>query len=361
MGGRGRLTSASDRAIAIKLVKEATDAGAREELACKELGISRRTLQRWRSDDAPKEDQRPIVKRPVPKNKLSEEEKKAVISMVNQPEFQSLPPSQIVPTLADEGVYLASESTFYRIMKSNEMQHHRGRSKKPMSKPISTHCATGPNQVWMWDITWLPGPAKGIYFYLYLILDLFSRKIIAWDIWLEESSENASILLRRGVLSEQCSLSLNPLILHSDNGSPMKGASLLQTLYSLGITPSRSRPRVSNDNPYAESIFRTCKYRPNYPASGFPDLTQAREWVLTFVHWYNLQHRHSGLNFLTPHQRHSGIGQEVLERRQSLYAEAKAAHPERWSGQARNWTLDDEVWLNPERVKEAKIQEKQTS
>lgn len=135
------------------------------------------------------------------------------------------------------------------------MQHHRGRSKKPCSKPISTHCATGPNQVWMWDITWLPGPAKGIYFYLYLILDLYSRKIIAWDIWIEESAENANLLVRRGVLSEQRQTSLCPLVLHSDNGSPMKGSSLVETLYQLGITPSRSRPRVSNDNPYAESIL----------------------------------------------------------------------------------------------------------
>ncbi|MBS4008094.1 MAG: IS3 family transposase [Clostridium sp.] len=297
------------------------------------------------------EDQRPIANRPPPRNKLSEEETRTVLSVVNQLKFQSLPPSQIVPKLADDGVYLASESTFYRILKDNQMLHHRGRSRKPTSKPISTHCATGPNQVWMWDITWLPGPAKGIYFYLYLILDLYSRKIIAWEIWLEESAENASILARRGFLSEQCSLSLAPLVLHSDNGSPMKGASMLETLYALGITPSRSRPRVSNDNPYAESIFKTCKYRPSYPVSGFLDLTQAREWVLNFVRWYNLQHHHSGINFLTPHQRHSGIGQKILLRRQRLYEEAKAAHPERWSKGIRNWTLDDEVWLNPERIK----------
>lgn len=300
------MTSALDCVMAIKLVKEATDAGAREEMACKELGISQRTLQRWRDCDAPNEDQRPIVERPTPKNKLSDQEAKAVINTVNQLRFQSLPPSQIVPILADEGVYLASESTFYRIMKDYKMQHHRGRSRKPTNKPLSTHCATGPNQVWMWDITWLPGPAKGIYFYLYLILDLFSRKIIAWDIWLEESSENASVLVRRWVLSEQRFLSSEPLVLHSDNGSPMK-------------------------------------------------------WVLEFVRWYNLQHRHSGINYLTPHQRHSGMGEEVLEKRQRVYQKARAAHPERWTGQARNWSLENEVWLNPETEKETKSQEKQTS
>ena len=343
------------------LIKEAVKTGAREKMACKELELSQRTLQRWRSDVTPLEDQRPCAKRSVPRNKLSEEESDTIITVVNQPEFQSLPPSQIVPILADQGIYLASESSFYRILNSRNMQHHRGRSKKPSNKPISTHCATGENQVWMWDITWLPGPAKGIYFYLYLILDLFSRKIIAWDIWMDESAENSSILVRRAVLSEHLIASSKPLVLHSDNGSPMKGASLLETLYLLGITPSKSRPRVSNDNPYAESIFRTCKYRPNYPSAGFTNLTQARTWVLAFVKWYNHEHRHSGLNFLTPHQRHSGIGQVILEKRKKLYENAKAAHPERWSKEIRNWTLNNEVWLNPERIQKSTSQEKQIS
>lgn len=355
------MISASDRATAIMLIKEATESGAREKMACKELEISQRTLQRWRSDATPLDDQRAFAGRPVPRNKLSEKETQGIVEVANRTEFQSLPPSQIVPILADRGTYLASESTFYRILKSHNMQHHRGRSKKPVSKPISTHCATAPNQVWMWDITWLPGPAKGIYFYLYLILDLYSRKVIAWDIWLEESAENASILVRRGVLSEQRSAVSQPLILHSDNGSPMKGAALLETLYSLGITPSRSRPRVSNDNPYAESIFRTCKYRPSYPAGGFGDLTQARTWVLAFVQWYNYEHRHSGLNFLTPYQRHNGLSQDILEQRRQIYEQAKASHPERWSGGIRDWTLDEEVWLNPERINTALPEEKQIS
>lgn len=362
MGGRrGRLISASDRIRAILLIKEATQAGAHEEMACKEMGISLRTLQRWRSDTSPLEDQRPFAEHPVPRNKLTETETQEIISVVNQPAFQSLPPSQIVPILADKGIYLASESTFYRVLRNHNMQYHRGRSKKPSSKPISTHCATGPNQVWMWDITWLPGPAKGVYFYLYLILDLYSRKITAWEIWLEESAENASILVRRGVLSEQRIISVKPLVLHSDNGSPMKGSSLLETLYQLGITPSRSRPRVSNDNPYVESIFRKCKYRPNYPMAGFKDLTQVRTWVLAFVKLYNQEHRHSGLNFLTPHQRHSGMDKVIFENRRKLYEKAKAAHPERWSREIRNWTLDNEVWLNPERIQPEIIEEKQSS
>ncbi len=329
-------------------------------MACKVLGISQRTLQRWRSSLSPDEDQRKHAKR-KPANKLSPDEREAIIKTANQPEFKSLPPSQIVPRLADEGIYIASESTFYRVLKENNMQYHRGRAKKPGSKPISTHCATGPNQVWMWDITYLPGPVKGIYFYLYLILDLFSRKIVAWDIWTEELSENASILVRRAIISEKRTLVNQPLVLHSDNGSPMKGATLLETLYQLGITPSRSRPRVSNDNPYAESIFRTCKYRPNYPTKGFATLTEARQWVLTFVTWYNQEHRHSGLNFLTPKQRHNGLSTQILEQRKRVYEEAKSKHPERWAGSIRDWTLDDIVWLNPERTEQSKTKEKCTS
>lgn len=355
------MISASNRNKAILLIKEAVIAGAREKLACRELGISQRTLQRWRSDLTPLEDQRPLAKRPQPKNKLSEAEKEVIVKIVNQAEFRSLPPSQIVPRLADKGCYLASESTFYRVLKENDMQHHRGRSKKPYSKPKSTHCATGPNQVWMWDITWLPGPAKGIYYYLYLILDLFSRKIVAWDIWTEESAENASILVRRAIVSEQRVTSLEPLILHSDNGSPMKGASLLETLYQLGITPSRSRPRVSNDNPYAESIFRTCKYRPSYPAKGFVDITEARTWVLSFARWYNQEHRHSGLNFLTPNQRHDGLADQILEQRRIVYQEAKSKNPERWSREIRDWTLEEEVWLNPERISKLTEEKKLSS
>jgi putative transposase len=256
---------------------------------------------------------------------------------------------------------MASESTFYRVLKENNLQHHRGRAKKPCSKPISTHYATDPNQVWMWDITWLPGPAKGIYFYLCLILDLFSRKIIAWEIWIEESSANASVLVKRAIISEQRTLVNQPLILHSDNGSPMKGASLLETLYKLGITPSRSRPRVSNDNPYAESIFRTCKYRPNYPANGFTSLTEARQWVLAFTQWYNNEHRHSGLNFLTPNQRHNGLSERILARRKQVYEEAKSKHPERWSRSIRDWSLKDTVWLNPSRDKEMNLEEKNST
>ena len=195
----------------------------------------------------------------------------------------------------------------------------------------------------------LPGPVRGIYFYLYLILDIFSRDIVGWEVWVEESAENASQLIRRAVMAQNITRQEGPLVLHSDNGSPMKGSSMLETLYQLGITPSRSRPRVSNDNPYSESIFRTCKYRPNYPIGGFATINDSRTWVKEFVHWYNYNHHHSGIKFLTPHQRHSGQGEEILKKRHLLYEAAKARHPLRWTRQTRDWTLINEVWLNPEK------------
>lgn len=343
------MISVPDRELAMTLIGEAVEAGARERLACKELGLTQRTLQRWRKNGC-REDGRPTAKRPVPANKLSEEEEKQILAVIHQPEYKSLPPSQIVPALADQGTYIASESSFYRVMHKHQQQHERGRSKKRIARPLTSHCATGVNQVWMWDITWLPGPVKGLFYYLYLVLDLYSRKIVGWEIWEEESAEHASLLIRKTVIREQCVIREHPLVLHSDNGSPMKGATLLETLYSLGITPSRSRPRVSNDNPYAESVFRTCKYRPEYPANGFPDRTAAREWVLRFVRWYNTEHHHSGLNFLTPSQRHDGLANQVLEGRKQVYEDARALHPNRWSGATRDWTLEDEVWLNPEKA-----------
>jgi putative transposase len=343
------MTSVSDRMHAIALIEEAVQAGARVRAACKELNITQRTLQRWKRDGSIREDQRPHAVRPTPRNKLREAERRLVIHVANQPEFQSLPPSQIVPLLADQGRYIASESTIYRILREHAMQHHRGASRKPTSHPPSSHSASKPNEVWMWDITWLPGPAKGMYLYLYMIMDLYSRKIVTWDVWPEESALNASQLVHRAMILESCFLRSTPLVLHSDNGSPMKASTMLETMYKLGITPSRSRPRVSNDNPYAESIFKTIKYRPGFPAKGFSSLEESRAWVTRFVKWYNGEHRHSGLKFLTPNQRHYGQSEHVFNQRIAVYEAAKSRHPERWSASIRNWSLEEEVWLNPER------------
>lgn len=342
------LTSVSNRRQAITLVTEAVAAGARKHKACTELGISKRTLERWEREGENSADKRPTAEHPEPGNKLSAAEREAILDTCHQAEYASLPPSQIVPRLADQGSYLASESTFYRLLRAADEQHHRGRSHAPRApKPLSTHCATGPNQVWSWDITWLPTQVRGLFFYLYLILDIYSRKIVGWEVYAEESSQLSSVLIQRTVLAEKCLH--KPLILHSDNGGPMTGATMLEMLYKLGITPSTSRPRVSNDNAYSEAIFRTCKYRPEYPTGGFADIGAARQWVLEFVRWYNEEHRHSGIRFVTPVERHRGEDKTILAQRHIVYEQAKAKHPERWSGKTRNWEAVGEVWLNPEK------------
>jgi len=341
------MISTPDRRHAIELIDEAVIAGARQRKACEILEISSRTYQRWTQDETVLHDRRPCAQRPAPANKLSPKEREEILAITNSPAFRSLPPSQIVPTLADEGRYLASESSFYRILREADQQHHRGRSKEPQRKAPSTHCAVGPNQVWCWDITWLPGPARGLFYYLYLIMDLYSRKIVAWEIYEREASDLAARLVRRACLTEGIASQL--LVLHSDNGSPMKGSSMLETLHQLGVASSFSRPRVSNDNAYAESLFRTCKYRPDYPANGFATLEEARAWVLSFTRWYNTEHKHSGLRFTTPVQRHTGEATAILEHRQQVYRLARARHPNRWSGEIRNWVLPEKVWLNPEK------------
>jgi len=347
--GRGRLTSSSDRIKVIEVIDEAIASGARQFKACEVVGISERTLQRWRKDGAETRDKRPEAVRPVPANKLTESEKTKIIKTMNQEKYQNLPPSQVVPRLADEGTYIASESSFYRVLREHKQNNHRGKSKAPVKRYVTTHSATGPNQVWMWDITWLPGPVKGIYYYLYLIIDLFSRKIIGWEIWEYESSEKASELVRKACLSEQLSPLLQPLVLHSDNGSPMKGSSLLTTLYELGIVPSNSRPRVSNDNAFIESFFKTVKYMPMFPYNGFNTISDARTWVLQFSNYYNREHRHSSLKFITPNERHNGLSKVIMDNRKAVYEAAKLKNPNRWSGSIRNWDLNDTVYLNPEK------------
>lgn len=331
------------------MIREAQQAGCRLQCACAELELSVRTFQRWvrDGDDAVAADSRTTSARPTPGHKLSEAEREQILAVANSEEFASLPPSQIVPALADRGVYLASESSFYRVLKQASQQHHRGCAKKPADRVVTSHCATGPNQVWSWDITWMPAAVKGQYFYWYMMLDVFSRKIVGHEVHVAESAELAALLMRRASLAE--GLGGRSLVLHSDNGSAMKGATMLATLEHLGVAASFSRPRVSNDNAYAESLFRTCKYRPDYPRKPFDSLEEAQAWTHKFVRWYNHEHKHSGLKFVTPAQRHAGLAEAILADRKQLYAAAKSSNPRRWSGQTRNWDLQNEVWLNPER------------
>lgn len=341
------MISTPDRREACTLIDEAIKAGARQALACRELGLTARTFRRWKHSGTVRADGRPEAERPPPSNRLSEDERARVLATCHRPEFASLPPGQIVPRLADEGEYLASESTFYRVLRSHGEQQHRGRSQAPRpNRPPASHRADGPCQLWSWDITYLPGPVKGVFFYLYLVVDLYSRKIVGWEVHNTESGEQAGRLIEQTVWREGCAH--KPLVLHSDNGSPMKAATFRVTLEKLGITPSYSRPRVSNDNPYSESVFRTFKYRPAFPVNGFAGLKAAREYVYGFVDWYNQAHRHSAIRHVTPAQRHTGEDAAILARRERVYAAARARHPARWSGPTRNWTPEAAVWLNPE-------------
>ena len=341
------MISTPHRQTAVALINEAVTAGARRAMACAELEISDRTLRRWTKDGQVHADQRPLVPRPEPANKLSASERAAVLEACNSTEFASLPPSQIVPKLADQGRYLASESSFYRILRADGQQHHRGRAKPPVRrKPPASYKASAPCEVWTWDITWMPGPVAGMFFYLYLIVDIFSRKIVGWEVHEREGAELAAVLIRQAVLAEGCIA--RPLVLHADNGSPMKGATMKTTMEKLGITASYSRPRVSNDNPFSEALFRTCKYRPDWPTKGFATRADAQAWVKSFAIWYNCQHLHSAIRFVTPNARHDGRDHATLASRAILYAKARAKKPERWSGKTRNWQPAGAVWLNPE-------------
>jgi transposase InsO family protein len=327
------------------LVDEAVCAGARQDEACKVIGLDPRTLQRWRSGGIG-DDRRAGPKEP-PRNKLSSAERTRIVQVANSPEYRDLSPKQIVPRLADEGIYLASESTFYRTLRAEGQMVHREPSRAPTvgGRP-DQHVATGPNQVWSWDITYLRTPIRGVFLYLYVVVDVWSRKLVGWTVQEEESSEHASAMIegacaREGIQREQ-------LVLHSDNGGPMKGATLVATLQLLGVLTSFSRPRVSNDNPFSESLFRTAKYRPEYPRGPFASLEVARRWVTWFVSWYNTEHRHSAIRFVTPEQRHAGLEAEILANRCRVYDAARKRRPERWAADTRDWSPVETVTLNPQ-------------
>jgi len=255
-----------------------------------------------------------------------------------------------VPSLADQGIYLASESSFYRVLREAGQLKNRGKANPRTVEKPKPYVATGPNQVWTWDITYLPTAIKGSFYYLYMIMDIYSRKIVGWEIHENQTDELASDLAKRAYISE--GIAGKDLVLHSDNGSPMKGATMLATLQKLGVATSFSRPSVSNDNPYSEALFKTLKYKPGYPVKPFESLEASRGWVLKFVRWYNESHKHSNLKFVSPALRHEGKDTEILKRRKEVYEEARKKNPIRWSGKTRNWDAPEEVYLNPGRKTE---------
>ena len=341
------MSSPAERQFVLGLIEEACHNGARLAAACAQIGLSERTVQRWqqpeRRTDRRVADQRRHV---CPHNKLSGAERETVLSLLNSDAYKDLTPSQVVPRLADQGQYVCSESTMYRLLHAAYQMAHRGpaRAPHPRSKPRAL-LAQAPDQIYCWDITYLPTTVRGEHFYLYLFEDLFSRKIVGWQVYDCESAALAAQLLedicrRQGIAPGQVTV-------HSDNGSPMKGETMLATMQRLGVAASRSRPAVSNDNPFSESLFRTLKYRPQFPLKPFADLLTARRWVTDLVHWYNHEHRHSAIQFVTPAQRHRGDDRALMTQRASVYERARSSNPTRWSGQTRNWCFIETVHLNP--------------
>jgi len=340
-----------DRQALARDIHTAHIAGARLQLACEIAGIDLRTLQRWKARQGLEDgDGRPQAVRRLPSHALSAAERAQLLCVANEARFAAVPPARIVPMLADEGVYLASESSFARVLRANGQSRHRGRAKAPHAvRPPTTHIATAPRQVWCWDMTYLPAVVMGRWFYLYLILDLYSRKIVGWEVHDTDDSEHAVHLVRRTALAEGIAAMTTKPVLHGDNGSTLKATTVLAMLNWLGVKPSYSRPRVSDDNAYAESLFRTAKYRPEFPTKGFADLGEARTWAAGFVRWYNHDHRHSGIRYVSPAQRHAGEDHAILAARHALYTHARALNPARWSGSTRNWSPVGPVTLNPER------------
>lgn len=332
----------AERDETLSLVEEAVVAGARLRVACAEAGLDVRTVQRWRRRAEGDLRRGPKTK---PRNALSPQQRARVLETVNSIEFRDLSPKQIVPTLADRGEYVASESTMYRVLHEVGQDAHRGKARpRTVARPEEV-LATAPCQLWTWDITYLRSAVRGRFFYLYMFVDVWSRRIMRAEVHESECNELAAHALRAAVTEH--AVCPDMLTLHSDNGSPMKGSTMLATLRALGVVPSFSRPSVSDDNPFSEAVFRTLKYTPAFPRRPFASLDAARAWVERFVHWYNHSHLHSAIGFVSPHARHVGADVSQLLRRRTVYEAARALHPERWSGPTRRWDAPAEVALNP--------------
>jgi len=336
-----------DRHSLARDIQAAHLGGARLRLACEVAGIDVRTLQRWKAHQGlVSGDGRPEAVRPMPAHALSAAEREQIVRVANETRFADTPPARIVPALADQGVYIASESSFQRVLRAHGQTRHRGRAKAPAKSRPPT---TAPRQLWCWDMTFLPAQVIGRWFYLYLILDVYSRKIVGFEVHASDDADHAAHLVKRTALAEGIHAMSSKPVLHGDNGSTLKATTVLAMLHWLGVKPSYSRPRVSDDNAYVESLFRTAKYRREFPDRGFADLDEARAWAAQFAHWYNNEHRHSGIRYVSPAQRHAGQDAAILAARHELYRQARARTPRRWSGSTRDWTPIGAVTLNPER------------
>jgi putative transposase len=315
--------------------------------ACAVLAVPRSSLYRARPAPTVPEVAAPPAEpasRPAPPRALSPTEQAQVREVLNSERFQDLAPREIYAELLDAERYLCSISTMYRILAEHaEVRERRNQLRHPAyHKPELL--ATGPNQVWSWDITKLRGPSKGVYYYLYVIIDIYSRYVVGWLIAEVESAELAEQLIvetcaKQGVQRAQ-------LTIHADNGSPMIAKTVAILLADLGVAKSHSRPHVSNDNPYSEAHFKTLKYRPDYP-DRFGSLADARHWARSFFAWYNDQHHHSGLGLLTPAVVHTGRAETVRQQHQAVLRQAYQAHPERFTkGLPRPAKLPEAAWIN---------------
>jgi putative transposase len=310
--------------------------------ACEALGVCRASFYRQK---APPPDPAEPRRRPRPPQTLSDPERREVLDVLHSPRFMDKAPAEVYAALLDQGIYLCSVRTMYRILAANEeVRERRNQLRHPhYQKPELL--ATAPNQVWSWDITKLLGPAKWTYFYLYVILDIFSRYAVGWMVASRESADLAQRLIRETVEKE--GVDPNALIIHSDRGPSMKSHTVAQLLATLGITKSHSRPHVSNDNPFSESQFKTLKYRPEFP-NRFGSQEHARSFCTPFFHWYNHEHYHSGIGLLTPAMVHYGLADAVIAARRGVLDAAYAAHPERFVNQRPSPPLPPtKVWINP--------------
>jgi putative transposase len=311
--------------------------------ACRVLGVPRSS--HYRARQTPAAAPPAPIEHPVPARSLSAEERTAVRDVLNSPRFQDCAPREVYATLLDEQIYLCSWRTMYRILAAaDEVRERRDQLRRPTyTKPELL--ATRPRELWSWDITKLKGPATWTYYYLYVILDVFSRYVVGWMISERETAE-----LAEAFIAETCAkegVCPNQLTLHADRGSAMTSKTVAQLLADLGVTKTHSRPHVSNDNPYSESQFKTLKYRPDFPAQ-FGSLADARAWARPFFQWYNHEHHHTGLGLLTPAIVHYGQAAETIAARQEVLVAAYEAHPERFvRGAPKPLALPTAVWINP--------------
>jgi putative transposase len=310
--------------------------------ACRAMGVSRATLYRRRNPSQRNESDRTRPRQP---RALGAEERQEVLDLLHSPRFVDKPPAAVHAALLDKGQYHCSVRTMYRILHDNdEVRERRNQLRRPNYKKPEL-LATGPNQVWSWDITKLLGPTKWTYYHLYVILDIYSRYTVGWMLASRENGDLAKRLIRDSIERQQ--VDPDKLTIHSDRGSAMKSHTVAQLMATLGVTKSHSRPHVSNDNPFSESQFKTLKYRPGFP-DRFGSQQDARGFCGEFFHWYNDEHYHSGLGFLTPASVHYGHAEEVLTRRGKTLDAAYAIHPERFvCKRPRPLGLPEAVWINP--------------